>query len=349
MIESGELDQLIRDYAIHGMTSNPTIFHQAMVKSDDYKSAIEKLAHSGMTTSGIYESLAVEDIQSAADNLRFIYDSSKGRDGYISLEVSPELANDTDATIQEARRLWKKVNRPNLMIKVPGTREGIPAIEQLLISGINVNITLLFSLEDYEVVRHTYIGALENRLENGKPIDHLASVASFFLSRIDTLIDDLLEENERADNSEAKALKGKAAIASAKIAYQHYLNDFHSERFMRLKTKGGKVQRPLWASTSTKNPNYSDVIYVEPLIGQDVINTLPLPTVKAFNDHGVARDTIGIDLNESYKVVERLEEIGISMRKVTSQLQDEGVQKFKNSFRELMTGLEAKRKQLIRY
>lgn len=346
MIDSGKLERLLTDDAIRGMTSNPSIFHQAMVKSDDYEDALGKLRGKGLSTKETYETLAVQDIQSAADHLRKIYDSSNGGDGFISLEVSPELAHDTAATLSEAVRLWKRVDRPNLMIKVPGTEAGIPAVEQLLTDGINVNVTLLFSLDNYGDVRAAYLKALENRLKAGKPLNNVASVASFFLSRIDSFVDKLLDGKIADGNNDAVKLKGKAAVASAKAAYQDYLKDFSSARFAELRAKGAKVQRPLWASTSTKNPDYSDLLYMEPLIGQDVINTLPPATVDAFRDHGVAKDTIGADIEDAYDSFRQLEEAGISMKAVTQELQDEGVQKFIDSFRELMTGLDEKLQRL---
>lgn len=347
MIQSGELQQLINNDGISGMTSNPSIFHQAMVKSADYTEALSRLANSGLSTGEIYEKLAIEDIQSAADLLRPIYDSSKSRDGFISLEVSPELANDTDATIAEARKLWEKVNRPNLMIKVPGTLAGLPAVERLLTDGLNINVTLLFSLENYAQVRNVYMNALENRLKDGKPLDRVASVASFFVSRIDTMVDKLLSDIINKGNSEAKQFPGKAAVASGKIAYHDFYNDFNRARFKELQEKGARVQRPLWASTSAKNPDYSDVIYVEPLIGQDTVNTLPMATLEAFRDHGIVQATIEKDLNEAYETLEGIEKLGISMKDVTRRLQDEGVQKFVDSWNQLMEGLEEKRKDVV--
>ncbi len=347
LIESGEMDNLITSDGIRGMTSNPSIFFNAMTKTGDYENSLAELAISGLSAEEIYETLAVRDIQAAADRLREIYDSSNGTDGFVSLEVSPELSDDTQGTIKEARRLWDKVNRPNLMIKVPGNSAGLPAVETLLSEGINVNITLLFSLDNYHQVRETYIRALENRANQGRPIDNVSSVASFFISRIDTLVDSLLEEKIKSGTTEAGNLLGEAAVASAKIAYSDFLKDFNSSRFEELRRKGAQFQRPLWASTSTKNPKYSDVKYVEPLIGKNTVNTLPLATIDAFRDHGNAAETIGNDLDKSYDTLKKIEGIGISMKKVTDKLQDEGIRKFVDSFRRLMNGLEEKRKQLI--
>ncbi len=345
MIESGELDRLIDEDAITGMTSNPSIFHKAMVKSGDYQEALERLAKAGLSTGEIYETLAAEDIQAAADRLRPVYDASRGYDGFISLEVSPDLAYNTKETIKEAKRLWEKVNRPNLLIKVPGTSEGIPAIEHLLTEGVNVNITLLFSHDYYAQVRAAYLKALENRLKAGKPIDRISSVASFFLSRIDTYVD---KELEKLGTDEAKRLLGKTAVAYAKIAYQDYLRDFHTERFEKFQREGAKTQRPLWASTSTKNPNYHDLLYVEPLIGKDVINTLPPHTVDAFRDHGKAANTVEEDFHNAYETIQAVEKLGISMEEVTDKLQKDGVQAFIDSWNQIMEGLDQKRKELVK-
>ncbi|MBD3168034.1 MAG: transaldolase, partial [candidate division Zixibacteria bacterium] len=347
MIKSGELDKLIENDGISGMTSNPSIFHQAMIKSPDYETALVDLAKSGASTGVIYETLAIEDIQAAADHLKPIYDQTKGKDGFISLEVSPELAYDTNATIEEAKRLWDRVKRPNLMIKVPGTQEGLPAIETLLAEGLNINITLLFSLDNYAQVREVYMSALESRLKMNKPIDNIASVASFFISRIDTQVDKKLNELIQSGTTDAKALLGKAAVASGKIAYHDFFNDFNRARFKELKDKGARVQRPLWASTSTKNPDYSDVLYVEPLIGQDTVNTLPMKTVDAFRDHGVVQATIEQNLNDAYEALEKIEGLGISMKEVTDKLQKDGVQAFIDSWKQLMEGLEEKRISLV--
>jgi transaldolase len=316
-----------------------------MTKSEEYNKPFESLAKQGKSANDIYETLAIEDIQSAADHLRKVYDTTNGKDGFISLEVSPELAHDTDGTIAEAKRLWNLVNRPNLMIKVPGTPAGLPAIQQLLEDGLNINITLLFSLENYTQVRQIYIKALQNRFKAGKAIDRIASVASFFISRIDTLTDKLLQYKAENGNNGAKELFGKAAVSSGKIAYDDYLKDFTSSEFKKLAEKGANVQRPLWASTSTKNPDYSDVIYVEPLIGPDTVNTLPTSTVKAFRDHGVAKETIREGIDDARAALSKIEDTGIRIAEVTKKLQDDGVQLFIDAFNGLLGALEEKRKQ----
>jgi transaldolase len=281
--------------------------------------------------------------------LRPIYDKTRMKDGYVSLEVSPDLADDTGGTIAEVRRFWKIVNRPNLLIKIPATPEGLPAIQEVLSEGINVNITLIFSLDDYRRVANAYITALENRLANGKDVSHIASVASFFVSRVDTLVDKLIEEKVKASNDSAeqqklKALEGKAAIANARIVYQEFKKIFGSPRFQALQQHGAVVQRPLWASTSTKNPAYRDVLYAEELIGPDTVDTMPLETINNFRDHGRVRSSIEDNLPQAYAELEALESLGISYDKVTKQLQVEGVQKFADAFHELFKGIEGKKK-----
>jgi transaldolase len=324
MLESGELATLIRDHSVRGVTSNPTIFEQAIGGSEDYDDALEDLAAAGATAGDAFEKLAIQDIQRAADLFRAIYDESGGADGFVSLEVSPELAHDTQATLEEARRLWAVTDRPNLMVKVPGTPEGIPAIEQLLSEGVNVNVTLLFSLEGYERVMEAYLAGLERRVAAGQPVDRVASVASFFVSRVDTAIDAELEARIRAttDPREAdrlRALRGKAAIANAKLAYRRFQEIFGGERFTALRARGARVQRPLWASTSTKNPEYRDVIYVEELIGPDTVNTMPLATVHAFADHGEVTRTVDADLDGARADLAALEQVGIELARVTQQ------------------------------
>lgn len=295
----------------------------------------------------LYESLAIEDIQSAADHFRPIYDASDGQDGFVSLEVSPELAHDTQGSIAEGRRFWQAVDRPNLMIKIPGSDAGVPAIETLLTQGINVNITLLFSIEGYERVIEAYLSALETRIAKGEPVDRLASVASFFVSRVDSAVDSQLEAKIEAAQSESekaalRALLGKAAIANAKLAYARFQEVFGGERFAKLKSAGARVQRPLWASTSTKNPEYRDVIYVEELIGPDTVNTMPLKTIEAFADHGVAKRTVDADLGGARAQLAALAAAGIDLDRVTHDLQVEGVAKFVDPFRSLLGSLEKK-------
>jgi transaldolase len=347
ILENGELERMIRENALRGVTSNPAIFEQAIAGSDDYDEALEALAAKGASPLEAYEALAIEDIRRAADHFRPLYDESKGTDGFVSLEVSPELAHDTRATLQEARRLWKEVDRPNVMIKVPGTDEGLPAIEQLLYEGLNVNITLLFSLEGYEQVMEAYLKGLERRAAEGKPLERVASVASFFVSRVDTAVDRELEARlAKAGSEEEKqrirSLFGKAAIANAKLAYQRFLAVFGQERFARLREKGAHVQRPLWASTSTKNPEYRDVIYVEELIGPDTVNTMPLATLEAFADHGEAERSVDRRVDEAREQLRALGALGIDLDRVTHQLQVEGVEKFVVPFRDLLRCIEEK-------
>jgi transaldolase len=341
ILDDGELERMIRDSAIRGVTSNPTIFEQAIGGSDDYDRALDRLASEGVSPGEAFERLAVEDIQRAADLFRPIYEASGGGDGFVSLEVSPELADDTEATLREARHLWKAVDRPNLMIKVPGTAAGIPAVEQLLFEGLNVNITLLFSLDSYQQVMEAYLAALERRVAQGQPVDRVASVASFFVSRVDTAVDAALESRVEAASDPAEAerlrsLRGRAAIANAKLAYQRFREVFGGDRFTRLHAEGARVQRPLWASTSTKNPDYRDVIYVEELIGPDTVNTMPLATVEAFADHGRVERTIDRDLDGANADLQALADLGIDLDHVTRQLQEEGVTKFADSFRSLL-------------
>ena len=345
MLQSGELEGMIRDYDLRGVTSNPSIFEEAIGKSDDYDDAMEKLASEGKNAGDAFEAVAVEDIQATCDLFRGIYDAARGHDGFVSLEVSPLLADDTQRTTDEGRRLWKLVDRPNVMIKVPATDEGIPAIEQLLFEGVNVNITLLFSIEGYERVMEAFLRALERRAEAGQPIDRIASVASFFVSRVDTAVDAKLEEIEKEGGPRAEkahSVLGRAALANAKMAYGRFTQVFSGDRWNALKAKGAHVQRPLWASTSTKNPDYRDVIYVEELIGPDTVNTMPLATVKAFADHGETRRTIDTDLDRAHGDLATLQELGIDLDAVTAQLQVEGVEKFAKAYRQMIEAVEEK-------
>ncbi|MFQ5767734.1 MAG: transaldolase [Acidobacteriota bacterium] len=291
LIQDGSLQRLISRDGVSGVTSNPAIFHKAMTSGDSYQDQLPPLAKAGSPVAEIYEELAIRDIQEAADLLRPIYQESRGTDGFVSLEVSPHLARETQATVDEASRLWKKVDRPNIFIKIPGTEEGLPAIQSCLAQGININITLLFSLKAYRKVMEAYIRAMESRQQRGEPFTNVASVASFFLSRIDVKVDRMLENmiSEGSHLDEARALKGKAAIASAKLAYQLWKGIHQDEPWQQLAEAGAQVQKPLWASTSTKNPDYSDVMYVEPLIGPRTVNTMPEVTLDAFRDHGKAR------------------------------------------------------------
>ncbi|MFZ1979161.1 MAG: transaldolase [Bacteroidota bacterium] len=345
MISSGELRRLIEDDGVSGVTSNPSIFEKAIVDSHDYDSAIRSMAIAGKNIKEIYEILAVEDIQSVADLLHATYDRLQGADGFVSLEVSPKLAHDTYGTIVEARHLWTEVNRPNAFIKVPATSDGLPAIQQLISEGINVNITLLFGLPRYRQVAEAYIAGLESRAAQGKSVKQIASVASFFLSRIDTVLDPLMEKLFSSDEKKtdiAKKAHGQVAIASAKAAYQIYKEIFSSTRFKKLVDQGVRAQRLLWASTSTKNPDYNDIKYIESLIGADTINTVPLETINAYRDHGDPKSRLEQEVKEAADIMEQLPELGISIDKVTQQLEDEGIKKFNESFDKLMEALTKK-------
>lgn len=342
LIKNGTLKQMIELGEIRGITSNPTIFNMAISKSRDYDSAIAPMAWAGWSAEEMFYQLAVEDIQSAADLFLPLYQESHGADGYVSLEVSPYLARDAQGTLQEALALWKRVDRPNLMIKIPATREGLTAIREAIAQGINVNVTLIFSLERYRDVIEAYLAGLEQRASSGLPITSIASVASFFVSRVDTKVDALLEKMQaegRLTEKEAKSLMGKTAIANAKLAYQIFKEAFNTPRFRALQEKGARVQRPLWASTSTKNPNYRDVLYVEELIGPFTVNTVPPQTLDAFRDHGIVSLTLEQDVEESSAHLEKLERLGISMAEVTSQLEEEGVKAFADSFTTLLQTL----------
>jgi transaldolase len=344
-IASGQLQQWIEEDGISGVTSNPSIFEKAIAESDDYDESIRDLILKGMTSEEIFRSLTVEDIQRVADLLRPTYDRTDGRDGFVSLEVSPTLAHDTIGTIEQARQLWALVNRPNAMIKVPATSEGIPAIRELTGEGINVNITLLFGLPRYREVADAYISGLEVLAAKGKPLNETASVASFFLSRIDTLIDPILEEKMKSDNPRAGTaarLHGEIAIASAKVAYEIYKELFSRERFIRLANTGARTQKLLWASTSTKNPAYKDTKYVEALIGPDTINTVPVETLNAYRDHGHPEQTLDQEVHSAYHLLNKLSIVGIDLNAITQQLEDEGVEKFITAYDQLMALLKAK-------
>lgn len=351
MISSGELKQLIEEDGLRGVTSNPSIFEKAITGSRDYDDTIRALALGGKSVDQIYAALTVEDIQQVADLFRPVYDRLDGADGLVSLEVSPRLAHDTAGTVADARRLWVAVARPNVMIKVPGTIEGLPAIQQLIGEGINVNITLLFGLPRYRQVAEAYIAGLETLAAQGKPLKSVASVASFFLSRIDTLLDSTLEKIMVADKSKAdfvEIFRGQVAIFSAKAAYQIYKEIFDSERFSKLKDQGARTQRVLWASTSTKNPAYNDLKYVEALIGPETIDTIPLETLAAYRDHGKPASRLNKDGVKAAGMLRRLSEAGIDLDRVTQQLEDEGVEKFVKAFDALMNTLEEKRVAAIR-
>ncbi len=349
LIDSGELKRLIEADGLRGMTSNPAIFDKAISGSRDYDEAIRKLAREGKSIQEICEALTVADVQRAADVFRPLHDHMQGADGFVSLEVNPHLAHDTPGTIAEARRLWGKLNRPNVFIKVPATLEGLPAIRQLISEGVNVNITLLFGLPRYREVAEAYLAGLEARAAQGLPLA-VSSVASFFLSRIDVLLDPQLEKMAKSGSPMAKAaasLTGEVAIASAKVAYSIYQPIFGSGRFQTLARKGARTQRLLWASTSTKNPAYPDLKYVEPLIGPETINTLPVETLNAYRDHGQPAVTLPEGLEKAAAVLQRLPELGIDLNRVTQQLEDEGVEKFNQPYDNLMRTLEGKRRQAL--
>jgi len=346
---SGELKRLIDEDGVSGVTSNPSIFEKAIGESQDYDESIHKLTLEGKNAGEVFQSLAVEDIQMVADLLRPTYLRTGGQDGFVSLEVSPTLAHDTNGTIEEARRLWSLVDRANCMIKVPGTRVGLPAIQQLTEDGLNINITLLFGLPRYQEVTDAFITGLENRVKQGKSVKQIASVASFFLSRIDTLLDPVLEKIVQAGGPQgeiAARLHGQVAIASAKVAYQIYKDVFNSDRFQRLINQGAHPQRLLWASTSTKNPNYPDTIYIEPLIGPNTINTVPVETLDAYRDHGQPKLTLEKDVAEAHKTLLDLSSIGLDLDKSTQQLEDEGVEKFAKAFDKLLKVLQVKQAAL---
>lgn len=351
-IVSGDLKRLIDEDGLSGVTSNPSIFEKAIAGSKDYDAAIASLGQAGKTAREIFDSLAIEDIQNAADLFRPAYESTGGRDGFVSIEVAPGLAHDTAGSVAEARRLWRAVNRPNVLIKIPGTKEGLPAIEQALGEGININITLLFAVERYEQVAYAYLAALEKLAREGKPLDRVASVASFFVSRIDTLVEQQLDAKLRdarapAERARIESLQGKIAIANAKVAYQKFKEIFSGPRFRALAGKGARVQRALWASTSTKNPKYRDVLYVETLIGGDTINTMPPATIAAFRDHGQARATVEESVAQARLDLEQLAAAGLDLRAVTAKLEEEGVAAFSRDFEKLLEVIEEKRRRVL--
>jgi len=336
LLVNGELAKLIESGEIRGVTSNPSIFKNAISKSNDYDSALMPLAWAGWDAESIFWQLAEEDIQSACDLFARLYKESKGGDGYVSLEVNPLLANDTDGTVKQAKALWKRVNRPNLMIKIPATKEGIPAVRQAIAAGLNINVTLIFSIDRYNEVMNAYLSGLEDRVAASQPIEGIASVASFFVSRVDTKVDGLLPEES--------PLRGKAAIANVRLAYEAFENVFTDKRFHTLQVRfHANPQRPLWASTSTKNPAYSDTLYVDELIGPDTVNTMPPVTLDAFRDHGKAVPTITKDVDASHKTIQQIESLGIKMANVTQELEEEGVQAFASAFNSLLEAIEERR------
>jgi transaldolase / glucose-6-phosphate isomerase len=341
LLTTGSLQKYIHDDGLRGMTSNPSIFEKAITGSNLYSDILNSPDAKKLDAKGLFEKIAIRDVQDACDIFKPVYNESKLRDGYVSLEVSPYLANDTKGTLDEARRLWKAVNRPNVMIKVPATPEGIPAIRQLLEDGLNINITLLFAQSAYEQVAEAFLAALEARAAKGQDVSHIASVASFFVSRIDTLIDGKIDEKLKATTDAAQktlleSVHGKVAIANAKVTYKKYQELFGGARWKALAGKGAQTQRLLWASTSTKNPKYRDVIYVEELIGADTVDTIPPATFDAFRDHGKLRSSLAEDVDSARKTMENLAKVGISMKEATDRLLVDGVKLFADAFRQLL-------------
>ena len=334
IIASGKLKKLIDEDGIRGVTSNPAIFEKAITSSSDYDKDISALAGSDKTNEEIFFGLAITDIKKATDIFKSVFDGAGGADGYVSLEVSPFLALDTEGTIKQAAELWKAVDRKNVMIKIPGTKPGLEAIKQSIAKGMNINVTLLFGLPRYEEVTEAYISGLEEHLKAGHSIKHISSVASFFLSRIDVLVDPILDEKGLGD------LKGEIAIASAKKAYEIYKRVFSGPRWEKLAAQGAQPQRLLWASTSSKNPAFKDTKYVEALIGPDTVDTVPLETIEAFRDHGVAANTLEEGLDKATEALNRLKKAGIDIDKITQQLEDEGIEKFNKPFEKLLQAIE---------
>ena len=350
IINSGELERLIREDGLRGITSNPTIFEKAMASGNAYDAQLKRLAEQGASKEEIFEDLAFQDIRRAADMLRIVYKSTEGGDGFVSLELPPYLAGDTERSVHEAKRLFATVGRPNVFIKVPGTPEGVPAVEELIAEGINVNITLMFSLQNYLDVVEAYLRGLERRVKKGLPIKSVASVASFFVSRVDTEVDkriDAMLENapDASRQDRLRAIKGKTAIANAKIVYEHFTRLFSEPRFLKLKEHGAQLQRPLWASTSTKNPEYSDVLYIDSLIGPDTVNTMTEGSINAFRDHGTLKRTVDEDVAEAHRIIDEMARLDISYDEVTDLLQVQGVASFTKSFETLLDGIEKKRVQ----
>jgi transaldolase len=348
IITNGDLQRLIDHDGLRGITSNPSIFEKAIAGSADYSDFLAQLRAQGLSTGDIYERIAIRDIQDAADLLYPVYQSTKRSDGFVSLEVSPTLARDTQATIEEARRLWKAVSRPNIMIKVPGTDEGVPAVRQLTSEGININITLLFAQEAYIKVAEAYVEGLEAARKAGIDITGISSVASFFVSRIDSLVDSTIDERLKAadpgQRTLLESLRGKVAIANAKQAYRWYQSMITGQRWKALAAQGAHVQRLLWASTSTKNPKYRDVLYIEELIGPDTVNTIPPATMDAFREHGLVRRTLDAGLDAADKIMSDLGRAGISMQQVTGKLLDGAIKLFADAFAQLLAAVEQKKR-----
>lgn len=334
IMNSGKLKKLIDEDDLRGLTSNPSIFEKAITGSSDYDKDIAENSKKEKDNAAVFFDLAIADIQQAADIFKPVFEKANGRDGFVSLEVSPLLARNTEGTIKQARDLWKRVDRENVMIKIPGTKEGLPAIRKCLSEGININVTLLFGIPRYREITDAFMSGLEDRIAQGNSIENISSVASFFLSRIDALVDPMIKEKG------AKNLRGKIAIASAKMAYQIYLEMISSDRFKKLEEKGAQKQRVLWASTSTKDPSYSDVLYVETLIGKDTINTLPMETIDAFRDHGKVSDSLITGIDEAKNTLKELKEVGINIDEITQKLEDEGIEKFNNAYEKLLKSID---------
>ncbi len=347
---SGEFDRLVRDAGVVGVTSNPTIFQLAIAESEDYGRALVQYAGKGLSGPALFEALAVEDIQLACDRLRAVFERTQGLDGRVSIEVSPRLAHDTAGTIAEARRLHREVARDNLYVKVPATAEGLPAITTLIADGICINVTLIFSLTRYAQVMDAYLLGLEQRALAGQPLERIFSVASFFVSRVDSKVDKAIDQRAAAlpavERAELLALRGQAAVANARLAYARFQREFSSPRFRALHAKRARLQRPLWASTSTKNPAYPDTLYVDELIGADTVNTMPPQTLAAFNDHGTVEARIGRDLDRAELLFRRLPELGVPLPALIDQLEPEGVAAFAKSYDALLETLETRRAQL---
>ncbi len=350
---SGQFDRLVREEGVVGVTSNPTIFQLAISESSDYDAALQTRIAQGLEGPALFESLAVEDIQMACDRLRPVFERTGGRDGRVSIEVSPRLAHDTAATVEEARRLHGSVARLNVMVKVPATTEGLPAITALTADGLCINVTLIFSLERYEQVIDAYLAGLERRFTQGLPMDRIFSVASFFVSRVDTKVDPAIEAAAAArpegskERAELASFRGQAAVANARLAYQRFRQRFGAPRFERLKERGAHPQRPLWASTSTKNPAYRDLLYVEELIGPDTVNTMPPQTLAAFNDHGVVEPRLERELDRARALFARLPALGVPVDALIERLEPEGVAAFAKSYEALLEALETKRREMV--
>jgi len=352
-LTSGEFERLVHHDGVVGVTSNPTIFQLAIGDSPDYDAAIQERLDRGLEGPALFESLAVEDIQMACDRLAAVYRATDGRDGRVSIEVSPRLANDTEGTVQEARRLHASVARPNVLVKVPATDRGLTAIAHLTAEGISINVTLIFSLRRYQQVMDAWFTGLERRVARKEPIDRIHSVASFFVSRVDTKVDAAIDKllatlpADASARAELESLRGRAAIANARLAYARFRETLGEGRFQALAAHGARLQRPLWASTSTKNPAYRDVMYVEELIGPDTVNTMPLQTLTAFNDHGVVESRIEHDLPGAHAVFRRLPQLGVPIHALIDELEGEGVAAFAKSYEALLAALEAKRRELV--